>query len=127
MRIKPLTSGLIFWQETAFVIPLGILLIEMTANHSIAFRQIIDTICFCFFLILFVCLIGQFFWKNQALAVTLSILLGASSLLLFFAALYALNTSPEHLTSIAMLILALFLVIAAITMPYKFNSKMSML
>ena len=120
MTIKLLKSMLKFWQEIAFIISLGILLIDMSARFSVVFQQLFSIICFCSFLVLLICLIGQFFWKNVALSCVLSIILGLSSFVFIFMCLSFLYTSPKIITGVAMLVFGVFLVIAAITMPIKY-------
>ncbi len=63
--MKTLKTVLNFWQEIVFVIPLGILLIEMSTKYFVVFRQTIDIVCFCFFSILLICLVGHFFLEKQ--------------------------------------------------------------
>ena len=121
MKIKSLNSALKFWQEIIFVVSIGVLLIEIT--KSVMLRQTMDgwdIFLVCFILPLFICLIGQFFWKNEALAILLSVLLGSSSVIFIMMALYFLGTtSTKIIQAVAMLILGVFLFIAAVTMPKK--------
>jgi|GEM_PF-2418386 len=121
--MKTLKTVLKFWQEIVFVIPLGILLIEMSTKYFVVFRQTIDIACFCFFSILLICLVGQFFWKNKILAVILSVVLGLSSFVLILISLYALTTSLQVVQAVAMLFLGLFLSFTAIKMFMKFFQK----
>lgn len=121
--MKTLKTVLKFWQEIVFVIPLGILLIEMSTKYFVVFRQTIDIVCFCFFSILLICLVGQFFWKNKILAVILSVVLGLSSFVLILISLYALTTSLQVVQAVTMLFLGLFLSFTAIKMFMKFFQK----
>jgi len=127
MKLKSsLKSTLKFWQEIVFVISIGYVLFEIF--KFVALERTMngwEIFLVCFFLPLFVCLIGQFFWKNQVLAFILSPVLGFSSLIFILACLYALTTSPKIITSIAMLIFGIILLIAAITMPVKNQSKVA--
>lgn len=123
MKSISLKTAAIFWQEIVFIIPLGVLLIEMSTKYAVVFAQTFDMICFFFFLVLFICLIGQFSWKRKTLAIFLSWILGLCSAFLIFAALYAIAKSPQLITSVAMLIFGFFLMIAAVTMPDKFASN----
>ena len=126
MEMKLLKSTLKFWQEIVFVVSIGYLLFEITKfivlEHTINGWEIFLV---CLFLPLFICLVGQFFWKNGALAVYLSVLLGFSSFVFILMTLYALTTSPKIITSIAMLIWGIILLISAITMPVKNQSKVT--
>jgi len=117
------TSTLKFWQEIVFVVPIGLLFIELTkwVMRSQAMDGW-DIFLVIWMLPLFVCLIGQFFWKNQTLAIILSVLLGLSSVTVIFMALYGIFNSPSYRTeSIAMLIIGVVLVIAAFKMPAKYD------
>ena len=123
IKIQSLKSVLKFWQEIVFVVSIGLLLIEIT--KSVMLRQTMDRwdiFLVCFMLPLFICLIGQFFWKKKALAVCLSVLLGLSSFVFILMALYFIGTtsaSANIVRAITMLILGIFLLVAAITMPKK--------
>jgi len=78
------------------------------------------------FLPLLVCLVGQFFWKNEVLAVSLSILLGISSVIVILMALWGISNSPSYrMECIAMLVIGVVLVIAVITMPRKYNTNIN--
>ena len=123
MNKVTLKSVLKFWQEIAFVASIGLLLIEIT--KWVMVKQTMDggdIFLVCWMLPLFICLIGQFFWKKKTLAVTLSVLLGLNSVIVIFMALYGIFNSPSYRTeSIAMLIIGAVLVIAAFKMPAKYN------
>ena len=83
-----------------------------------------DIFMLIWFLPLFICLIGQFFLKNKTLAITLSVLLGLSSVIVILMALWGISNSPSYRTeSIVMLIIGLVSVIAVITMPRKYISN----
>jgi FtsH-binding integral membrane protein len=121
--MKSLKSALKFWQEIVYVIPIGLLLIEVTkwVLRSQALDGA-DIFLFIWFLPLFVCLIGQFFWENEALAATLSVLLGLSSGVGILMALYGIFNSPSYRTeSIAMLIIGIVCVFAACKMFSKYD------
>ena len=121
MNTKLLRSPLKFWQEIVFVVPIGLLLFEAT-KWTMRSQTIDgwDILLFIWFLPLFICLIGQFFWKSEALAVTLSVLLGFSSFVVICMALFGIHYSPSYRAkSIAMLIIGIVCVIAAIKMFQK--------
>ena len=125
--MKSLKSILKYWQEIVLVVPIGLLLIEIT-NRVIRSQTMdgADIFMVIWFLPLLVCLVGQFFWKNEALAVTLSVLLGLSSVIVILMALWGINNSPSYRTeSIIMLVIGLVGVIAVITMPRKYNPNIN--
>jgi len=123
MKTNSLKSVLTYWQEIVFVGSIGLLLFAMT--KSVILRQTMDAwdiFLVCFFVPLLICLIGQFFWKSEALAICLSVLLGLSSFVVILMALYGISTTSIKLImiqSITMLILGIIGIIAAITMPRK--------
>ena len=123
MKIQSLKSVLRFWQEIVFVVPIVLLLIEIT--KWVMRSQTMDgwdIFLVCFMLPLLICIIGQCFWKNQTLAIILSVLLGLSCVTVNFMALYSIFNSPSYRTeSIAMLIIGVVLVIAAFKMPAKYD------
>jgi len=123
--MKSLKSVLKFWQEIVFIISIGLLLIELT--KWVIRSQTMDgwdIFMVMWLLPLFVCLIGQFFWKNLALALWLSVLLGLSSVIVILMAIWGISNSPSYSTeSFAMLIIGLISVIAVITMPRKYISN----
>ena len=83
-----------------------------------------DILLVCFFVPLLICLIGQFFWKNEGLTIVLSVLLGFSSFVVILMALYGISTTSIELImtqSIAMLILGIIGLVAAITMTVPKN------
>ena len=119
--MKSLKSVLMFWQEIVLVVPIGLLLIEVF--KWVIRSQTLDgwsIFLIIWFSPLFICLIGQFYWKNEALAVTLSVLLGISSMIVIFLALLGLIYSPSYNTQhIPILILGLVSVIAVISRSLK--------
>ena len=123
MTKRLLKSALKFWQEIVFGVSIGLLLIEIT--KWVMRSQTMDNVeifLVCWMLPLFICLVGQFFWKNKTLAVTLSVLLGLSSVIVIFMALYGIFNSPSYRTGcIVMLIIGVVLVIAAFKMPAKYD------
>lgn len=127
MKNKLLKSVLKFWQEIVLVVSIGLLLIEV--SKWVLRSQAMDgaeIFLVCWFLPLFICLIGQLYWKNKALSVTLSALLGLSSAIVIFMALYGILNSPSYRTeSIAMFVVGVVSVIAVITMPRKYNPSIS--
>jgi len=123
MKIKSLKSALKFWQEIVLAVPIVFFLIGLT--HWIMRSQTIDgwdIFMIIWLLPLLVCLVGQFFWKNDAVALTLSVLLGLTSVVVILMALWGISNSPSYRTeSIAMLVVGIVAVIAVITMPRKYN------
>jgi hypothetical protein len=121
MENKVLKSVLKFWQEIVFAVSIGLLLIEITG--SVMFRQTMDgwdILLVSFMFPLFICLIGQFFQKNETLAVYLSVLLGISSFVFILMALYFIaTTGTKTVEAVTMLIFGIFLLVAAITMSFK--------
>ena len=123
MKTKSLKSVLKFWQEIVFIIPIGFGLTALT--KAVIFGYTMDAwdiFLVCFFVPLLFCLIGQFFWKNEALAVCLSVLLGLSSFVVILMALYGISTTSIKMImiqSIIMLIWGIIGIVAAITMPLK--------
>ena len=127
--MKSLKSMLKFWQEIVLVVPIGLLLIEIAKNRM--FQQTMDgsdIFMVIWFLPLLVCLVGQFFWKNEALAVTLSVLLGLSAVIVILMGLWGINNNdiPLYRTqSIIMFVIGVVSVIAVITMPRKYNPNIN--
>lgn len=122
MNQATLKTVLKFWQELVFVVCSGLLLLEI-GNWALLSHRLDgwDIFVASGMSILFTCLIGQFFWKNRTLAVILSVLLGISSLLVVFMALYGIANSPSYRAeSIAMLIIGVVLIIATVKMPAKY-------
>ena len=123
MKNKSLKSVLKFWQEIVLIVLIGLLLIEITKNRGL--QQTMDgadIFMVIWFLPLLVCLIVQFFRKSEALALTLSVLLGISAVIVILMALWGISNSPSYRTeSIAMLVIGMLSVIAAITMSRKYN------
>jgi len=124
MKIKLLNSALKLWQETIFIIALGILVGGITMNISISFQYKINIVFYCLFVLLLICLIGQFYWKNLALALWLSVILGLGSAYMILAALSDLvkmtNTDEGYLYTIFALFLSMGLTVIAISMPFKY-------
>jgi hypothetical protein len=121
--MKSLKSTLTYWQEIVFTVSIGLLLLEIT--RSVMLQQTMDEwdIFLClFFLPLFICLIGQFFWKNEVLGIILSILLGLSSVIFILMSLYFFSTtSTKMIQAVTMFIFGIFLLFASFTMPKKYN------
>jgi len=127
MKNKSLISALKFWQEIVFVISIGLLFIEITKwvmrSQTMDGADIFMVI---WFLPLLVCLVGQFFWKNEAVAVTLSVLLGLSSVIVIILAFVGIFYSPSYNTQhFPMLILGVVCIIAAFTMPRKYHPNIN--
>ena len=125
MKSEFLKSVLKFWQEIVFVIPIGLLLIEI--SKTVISRHTMDgadIFLVCWFVPLLICLIGQFFWKSEGLAIFLSLPLGISSFVVILMALYGIGTTSIKLImiqSIIMLIWGIFGIVSAVTMPIKKN------
>jgi len=116
-------SVLKFWQEIVFAVSTGIFLIVLT-RWAMQSQPIDGWIVFLvvWFLPLFICLIGQFFWKNETLAATLSVLLGLSSVIVILMALVGIFYSPSYNTQhIPMLIIGVVCVITAFKMFAKYD------
>jgi len=114
-----------FWQEIVLVVPIGLFLIALT-KWAIQSQSIEGWIVFLviWFLPLFICLIGQFFWKNEALAAILSVLLGISSVIVTIMAFFAIFYSPSYITQhIPMFVVGVICVIAAFKMFTKYEIK----
>jgi len=127
--MKSLKTALKFWQEIVLLVPIGLLLIEITTR---AMRSQTmdgaDIFMVIWFLPLFVCLIGQFFWKNEGLALTLSVLLGLTSVIVILMGLWGINNNniPLYWTqSVIMFVIGVVWVIAVITMPRKYNPNIN--
>jgi hypothetical protein len=133
--MKSLKSMLRFWQEIFFIIPMGIILIVMVSDvfmrQTSMFDDGLGIATFCFLLILFICLIGQLFWKNEVVSLCITPLLVLYSLFWIFVSFampkyiaYDIPNPNNHLRPV-ILIVALFLLFAAITMPRKYMNKTS--
>jgi len=123
MKTKLLKSVIRFWQEIVFVVSIGFFLIALT-KWAIQSQPIDGWIVFLvlWFLPLLICLIGQFFWKNQTLAIILSVLLGLSSVVVILMALVGIFFSPSYNTQhIPMFIIGVVCVIAAFKMFAKYD------
>ena len=127
--MKSLKSVLKCWQEIVLVVPIGLLLIEIT-NRVIRSQTMDgwDIFMVIWFLPLLVCLVGQFFWKNEGLAFTLSTLLGLTSVVVILMGLWGINNNNIPLykiQSIIMFVIGVVWVIAVITMPRKYNPNIN--
>ena len=123
--MKLLKTARRFWQEIVFIVSIGLLLLEI-AGKAVRAQSMDgwDAFLVCWTLPLFVCLIGQYFWKKKALAILLSVPLGLSSVTAIFMALYGIFNSPSYRTeSLLMLIIGFVLVIAAFKMSFKYDLK----
>ena len=116
-----------FWQEIVFMIPVGISIIVMLIDiyNGRIINDGLGIATFFSHVILFICIVGQFFWKNGTLSICLAPLLILYSLFWVFAFFAMPMTNPiEHVYLRPVLIIcALFLVFVAITMPGKFCSN----
>jgi len=132
--MKTLKSVLKFWQEIVFIIPTGILitvfLAQMfTGNPNNMLKDGLGIATFCFLAFLFICLVVQFFWKNETLAIVLTPILVLYSLFWIFVS-YAMPRyidynvpNPNNYLRPVLFIGALFLIFAAITMSKKYSSN----
>ena len=131
MTVKLLVkTTLKFWQEIVFVIPIGFFLIVLLIDvFNGRFGMFDDLLCIatvCFHVIIFICLVGQFFWKNETLGVILTPFLLLYSLFLIFAYYAMPKDNPnDHLRHV-LLIGALFLVFAVISMWRKYSRNNSL-
>jgi len=119
MKMKSLQSALKFWQEIFFIIGLGFLVFGMTMNAAVAFKQGINIVFYCIFILLIMCLIGQFFWKNFVLALWLAVIFGLSSLYMIFGWFVELVKMTDT-WGVVSLFFFIGLTVAAITMPVKY-------
>jgi len=125
--MKSLKSVLKFWQEIVFLIP--IVFGATALAKAVMFGYTMDgwdIFLVCFFVPLLICIVGQFFWKNQTLSIILSVLLGISSFVVILMALYGISTTSIQLImtqSITMLIWGIIGTVAAITMSKKYFSN----
>ncbi len=108
-----------FWQEFFFIIPVGIFLIDMFTGHPEMFKDWLGIATICFHLILFICLIGHFFWRNTALSFTLILFAGLYSMFWIFASIYMLIENSNKIIPTAILIIALFSIFPIFTMTEK--------
>ena len=122
MNWKSLKSVLKFWQETVFIIGLGFLVIGMTMNAAVAFKQGINIVFYCIFILFIMCLIGQFFWKNFVLSLWLAVIFGLSSLYMTFGWFVELVKMTDT-WGVVSLFFFIGLTVAAITMPIKYIKK----
>jgi type IV secretory pathway TraG/TraD family ATPase VirD4 len=121
--MKLLKLALKFWQEIVFIIPIGFGLSALTKAVLQGYTMDgADIFLVCFFAPLLICLLGQFFWKSEGLAISLSVLLGISSFVVILMALYGISTTSIKLImtqSIIMLIWGIIGIVAAISMAVK--------
>ena len=118
-------KALKFWREIVIAVAIGLFLIVLT--KGVMQSQAMDgwdIFLVCWFAPLFLCLIGQFFWKNDVLAVFLSVFFGFSSLIVILLALIGIFYSPSYISQhIPMLIIGIACVIAAFKMFAKYAPK----
>jgi len=122
--MKLLKLALKFWQEIIFIIGLGLLVGGITMYISISFQHGINIVFYCLFVLLIVLLIGQFYWKNLALALWLAVMLGLGSVWMVLAALSDLvkmsNTDKGYYGLMFALFIFIGLTVTAISMPFKY-------
>ena len=119
--LKPILK---FWQEIVFLIVLGILLVGITMNISVAFKQVVNIVFYSIFVLLLIGLIGQFYWKNSNLAFCLAVIFGLGSTYTILAALSDLskmaNADEGYTYTVFCLFLSMGLTAIAISMPFKY-------
>jgi len=124
MKTKVLKSAIKFWQEIFFIIGLGVLVVGMTMNAAVAFKQGINIVFYCIFISFIICLLGQFYWKNFVLALWLAVMLGLGSAYMILAVLSDLvKMTPAddgYLYTVFGLFLFMGLTVVAISMPFKY-------
>ena len=122
--MKLLKSALKLWQEMVFLIVLGILVVGITMNIPVAFKQVINIVFYGIFVLLLFGLIGQFYWKNSYLALCLAVIFGLGSTYMILAALSDLtkmvNTDEGYIYTVFCLFLSIGLTFIAISMPFKY-------
>ena len=122
--MKSLKSALKFWQEIIFILGLGFLIIGMTMNANVAFKQVFNIVSYCIFVSFLICLVGQFYWKNLILALMLAVLFGLGSMYMTFAWLIEfgkMSTVEEgYFFAVFSFFLFIGLTITAISMPFKY-------
>ena len=123
MKSEHLKTVLKFWQEIVFIIAIGIIVFGITMNMKVSFQHVGNIIFYCIFVLLLVCLVGQFFWKNFALSLWLAVILGLGSMYMIIAILYDYKNGDYHGTILGLMFgffLAIGLTITAILMPVKY-------
>ena len=121
---QSLKSVLRFWQEIIFLVVVGYLVVGITMNSAVAFKQAINIAFYGFFVLLLICLIGQFYWKSLPLALWLAVILGFGSMWMIMAALSGLakmnNSEAGFINTIIALLLFVGMTVVAISMPFKY-------
>ena len=127
--MKSLKSVLKFWQEIVFIIAMGILVGGITMNISVSFQHKINIFFYGVFILLLICLVGQFYWKSFVLGLWLAVVLGLGSAYMILAALSDLtrmdNTEEGYYKTIFAVFLFIGLTVTAILMPYKYYKSES--
>src|SRR5690554_5214185 len=116
MKTKAQKTLLRYWQEIVFIYSIGLLLFEI-AKFNLIQNSIDgwDIALLSFILPLFVCLIGQLYWKNKTLSIVLSVILSLGSFVLILMALYFIGTTSSQLfQAISMLTFGVFLLFAGL-------------
>jgi len=125
--MKKLKSLLKFWQEIVFIVVLGRSVLLITIDISEAFQHFFNIVFFCIFILMLICILGQFFWKNPTLALWLALLLGAGSIWMTIASLSNLlrmsTEDDNYLYTIFASFLFMGLIAVAISMPFKYFKK----
>ena len=128
MRNTSLKSAVKFWQEFVLIVPIVLILSEITKNRVILTQTIDgwDIFAIVWLLPLLVCLVGQFFWKNDAVAFILSVPLGLSAVAVVFMGLWGIKNSPSYrMESVLVFLIGVVSVIAVISMYRKYHLKIT--
>lgn len=109
------------WQEIIFIIAIGVLLFEIStslfAQHTI---DKWDITLMAFIFPVFICMIGQLFWKRRILSLALSVLLALGSFVIIMMAFYYIATTNTNIVqAISMLAVGITLLTSAVAMHSK--------
>ena len=116
MNTITLKSALKFWQEIVFIIAVGILVVWSVIN---VFWKDIYFHIYIVFLLLFICLIGQLFWKNKILGMILAMIFGLSSFYMVFAWLFDKETNEVPVIKTLAFCFFVGLTVTAVSMFFK--------
>ena len=112
------------FRSIIFLVVVGYLVVGITMNSTVAFKQAINIVFYGFFVLLLICLIGQFYWKSLPLALWLAVILGLGSMWMIMAALSDLvkmsNSEAGYIETIIALLLFVGMTVVAISMPIKY-------
>ena len=102
-----------------FIIAIGVLVVGITMNYSVSFKDSTNIVFFCIFVSLLISLIGQLFWKNLSLAMLLATVLGLGSIYMTMGWFIEVIKDAD-IWAILAFVLFVGLSFAAITMPIKY-------